>query len=640
MLKNWLKNRTQQLNNTVSIKHYFYFALVFYILGIIVYLIASYFIEKSKLNNKINDILIKAAQSTDYLLPMNYHDRAINRNSINDIEFNEIIQLLTFHANNYNIKYIYTLVEQNGKLYFTSSSATNHEIRTGQNLSYYWQEYSEADKAFFYALKTNLNTFVEYTDRWGTFRTVIIPKVSISGKKYLTCADIDISDIHSQLWKNIVLVFIKALFFSLVILPIFYVLYKYLKKTTTKFKTELDQKEFKVSHAEFLKNQSYEILHLVDEKFQALFYNSPLPIIIISENGKVIDSNKACQDFLSIPKFELNDHIIFTLQFFNSIDDFEKIINELRVNKKLEAYSIVLDTKKGKKPCKIWGTLLQNAQKTEYIFIIQDVSSELKYYKELEKAKKNAEEISLRKTAFIANISHEIRTPLNAIIGFSDLLKEEINNKEHRMEYLDIILSNSKSLLSLMNDLIDFSKIEAGQLKITEGPCYLNQMLGRIEVWANEEIKRKKLTDIKIVKKCSLTDSESIIITDEIRLNQVILNLLSNSLKFTQKGTIQFGYTIDEGNIKFFVIDSGLGMSKEDVEIIFERFGQGKEGQKSKYGGSGLGLSISKRIIELLGGEIWVESELNKGTAFYFTIKHKRFLLNNNDESNKVIKIS
>lgn len=633
MLKNWLKNRIQQLNKKASIKHYFYFALIIYILGIIGYLIASYFIEKAELNNEINDKLVKAAQSIDYLLPMNYHDRAIGRNSINDIEFNEIVQLLTFHANNYNIKYIYTLVEQNGKLYITSSSATNHEMRTGQNLSYYWQEYSEADIAFFNAFKTNLNTFVEYTDRWGTFRTVIIPKVSITGKKYLTCADIDISYIDSLIWEKIIYVFIKALFFTLIILPLFHVLYKYHKKVAFKFKRELSRKEFKVSHEEDLKKQSMQILRLVDEKFQALFYNSPLPMIILSQTGKVIDSNKACQDFLSISKFELNDHIIFTLPFFNSVNDFEKIVEELTINNKLEAYSIVLDTKKGKKPCKIWGTLLKSAQKPQYIFIIQDVSSELKFFKELEEAKKIAEDISLRKSTFIANISHEIRTPLNAIIGFTDLLKEEINNEEHRMEYLDIILSNSKSLLSLMNDLIDFSKIEAGQLKITEGPCYLNQMLGRIEVWANEEIKRKKLTDIKIVKKCSLIDSESIIITDEIRLNQVILNLLSNSLKFTQKGTIQFGYTIDEGNIKFFVIDSGLGMSKEDIEIIFERFGQGKEGQKSKYGGAGLGLSISKRIIELLGGEIWVESELNKGTAFYFTIGYKRFQLHHESEN-------
>lgn len=639
MLKKWLRNRILWFNKKVNIRQYFYLALMIYILGIVGYLTASYFIEKRNVNKEINERLIKAAQSTDYLLPMNYHDRAISRNSINDIEFNEILQLLTFQANNYNIKYIYTLVEQNGKLYITSSSATNHEMRTGQNLSYYWQEYSEADKAFYKAFETNLNTFVEYTDRWGTFRTVIVPKISITGKKFLACADLDISYIDGLIWKNLIFIFFKALFFTLIILPLFHVLYKYHKKVTYDYKSELSKKELKVSHEEELKKHSIQVLRQVDEKFQALFYNSPLPMIILSQNGKVIDSNKACQDFLSIPKFELNDHIIFTLPFFNSVNDFEKIVEELNATKKLEAYSIVLDTKKGNRPCKIWGTLLESAQKPQYIFIIQDVSAELKFFKELEEAKKIAEEISSRKSSFIANISHEIRTPLNAIIGFADLLKEESNDELHRLEYIDIISSNSKSLLSLINDLIDFSKIEAGQLKITEGPCYVNQMLSRLEVWANEEIKRKKLTEIKIEKQCALSDAESIIITDEVRLNQVILNLLNNSLKFTEKGTIRFGYTIVDDNIRFFVIDSGLGMSKEDVEIIFERFGQGKEGKKSKYGGAGLGLSISKRIVELLGGEIWVESELNKGTSFFFTIGFKRFKLNhpfNELDENKI----
>ncbi|MGQ9847526.1 MAG: PAS domain S-box protein [Bacteroidales bacterium] len=372
MLKNWLKNRIQQLNKKISIKHYFYFALTVYITGIVVYLIASYFIEKKDINKRINDKLVNAAQSLDYLLPMNYHDRAISRNSISDIEFNEILQLLTYHANNYNIKYIYTLVEQNGKLYITSSSATNHETRTGQNLSYYWQEYSEADKAFFDAFKTNLTTFVEYTNRWGTFRTLIIPKVSITGKKYLACADIDISYIDSLLWEKIIYVFFKALFFTLIILPLFHVLYKYHKKVAFKLKTELSKKELKVTHEEYLRNQSYQALRLLEEKFQALFYNSPLPMIILSQTGKVIDSNKACQDFLGISKFELNEHIIFTIPFFNSVNDFEKITEELMLNNKLEGYSIVLNTKNGNKPCKIWGTLLKSAQKPEYILIIQD----------------------------------------------------------------------------------------------------------------------------------------------------------------------------------------------------------------------------------------------------------------------------
>jgi len=638
MLKNWLRNRILGIKN-INIKQYLFTAITIYIVGILSFLIVTYYLEKANINGEINDKLAKAAQSIDYLLPMNYHDRAINRGSIGDIEFNEILQQLTLHANNYGIKYIYTIVEQNGKLYFTTSSATNQEMRTGQNLSYYWQEYTEANQAFFKAFEKNTIQFIEYTDRWGTFRTVIIPKISLTGRKYLACADVDISYIDALLWKKFLFTLFKALFFTIIILPLFHVLYKYNKHLTTKYKTELNRKELKVSHEEDLKKHSLELLKQVDEKFKAIFEHSPLPMIILSNSGKVIDSNKACQNFLEIRKFELNDHIIFTLPFFNSVSDFEKIVEELNKNKTISGYSITLNTKKGSIPCKIWGTVLKTTQKPQYIFIIQDITSELNFFKELEEAKKIAEEISLRKSNFIANISHEIRTPLNAIIGFADLLREDYKDEKLRNEYIEVISSNSKTLLSLINDLIDFSKIEAGQLKITEAPCYVNQLLNRLEVWINEEIKNRKL-DIKVEKHCSLSDSDSIIITDEIRLNQILLNLLTNSLKFTKKGFIKFGYELKNNLLQFYVMDSGLGMSKEDIQIIFERFGQGKEGQKSKYGGAGLGLSISKRIVELLGGNIWVESELNKGTVFYFTLSYKKYRFKENNQGEVSVKVN
>lgn len=635
MSASWLKIRIRKFMK-LSIKQYLYIAIIIYIAGILTYLTVSYISEKNNVNKNINNQLIKAAQSLDYLLPMNYHDRAINRTSISDIEFNEILQLLTYHANNYNVKYIYSVVNQNGKLYITSSSATSHEIRTGQNLSYYWQEYSEADKKFYEAFNTNLITYVEYTDRWGTFRTVIIPKLSLTGRKYLECADIDIGYIDSLIWKNLLFVFLKALFFTLIILPLFHVLYKYYRKATFSFKAELNRKELKVTQEEELRKQSIQKLKQVDEKFQALFYNSPLPMIIISQNGKVIDSNKSCQDFLGTGKFDLNDHIIFTIPFFASVNEYEKLTTKLETNKILEGESIVLSTKKGNIPCKIWGSLLESIQKHQYIFIIQDMTNELTFLRELEEAKKIAEDISSRKSSFIANISHEIRTPLNAIIGFTDLLKEDISDEHLKNEYIEIISSNSKNLLLLMNDMIDFSKIEAGQLKITEVPCNLNQLFNRLEIWAKEEIKQRKIEGVTIIKKIAFDDNNSVILTDEARLNQVILNLLTNSMKFTQKGTIEFGYKLQNNKILFFVKDSGLGMDKKDIEVIFERFGQGKEGQKIKYGGSGLGLSISKKIIDLMGGDMWVESEINKGTSFYFTIKYQRFDLIKTNNTNKV----
>ncbi len=226
-----------------------------------------------------------------------------------------------------------------------------------------------------------------------------------------------------------------------------------------------------------------------------------------------------------------------------------------------------------------------------------------------------------------------MRTPLNAIIGFSELLKDDIKDKQLKNEYLDIITSNSKNLLFIINDLIDLSKIEAGQLKIVEGPCYLNQLFNRLEIWLMEELKHKNLQNkIQIIKNIELNDNESIIIADENRLNQILTNLLNNALKFTEEGSIEFGYRIKGQILEFYVKDTGIGMIQEDINLLFKYFAQGTIGKQPKYKGSGLGLAISKRIIELMGGKIWVQSQLNKGTTFYFTLPFKPIVLNDNIE--------
>lgn len=215
-----LNNKLKKIN----IRQYFYLSLTVYLLGIVSYLVVSYFLVKKEINEEINQRLIKAAKSVDYLLPINYHDRAISRKSVSEIEFNEIMQVLSQQANNYEVKYIYSLVESNGRLFFTSSSATSYEIRTGQNLTYYWQEYLEADSRFYEALSKMKITFLDYTDRWGTFRSVLIPKISPSGNKYLLCADVEISYIDYIIWNNLLMIVLKAFFFTIIILPIFFCL--------------------------------------------------------------------------------------------------------------------------------------------------------------------------------------------------------------------------------------------------------------------------------------------------------------------------------------------------------------------------------------------------------------------------------
>jgi PAS domain S-box-containing protein len=623
MYKRWLKHIKHFLNSNLSVKQYLYVALTIYIVGISGFLIYSYTEVKNDIYKSVDKQIVKAASSIDYMLPMNYHDKAISSKSIDDIEFNEITQLLSLHANNYEVKYLYSIIEQNGKLYFTSSSATSDEIRTGQNLTYYWQEYNEADSGFYNAFHTNKTTFVDYTDRWGTFRTAIIPRISSAGNKYIICADIETSFINAEIFKNLLFVILKALFFTIIILPLFYVLYKYYKVVTGNYQSVLLKQTHQLTLHQELQKQSIQSLKQTEEKFNALFYTSPLPMIIIDKKGKIIDSNNAFYDFVGLSKSEVNNHIIFTLPFFNSAGDFETICQKLQADKKLLDYSINVSGYKGETPVKIWGSILELFNMPHYVLIIQNISQEKQLFTDLENAKKIAEDTSTRKSMFLANMSHEIRTPLNAIVGFADLLREDYDKEEARNEYINIITLSCRNLLMLINDLIDFSKIEAGQLKISEKPCYLNQMMKRLDFWLHEEITSKKLVNVNHLLTLGLDDADSIIFSDELRISQVVTNLLSNALKFTSHGTIEFGYKVQSNALLFFVKDSGAGMSSEDLEKIFIRFEQGMEGSKEKYNGTGLGLSISKKIVELLNGKIWVESEQNIGTTFYFSIPHK-----------------
>jgi len=238
-------------------------------------------------------------------------------------------------------------------------------------------------------------------------------------------------------------------------------------------------------------------------------------------------------------------------------------------------------------------------------------------------AKEKAEESDKLKTAFLANMSHEIRTPMNAIIGFSDLLSEDDLTQEDKIDFISKIKSSGRSLMSLINDIIDIAKIEAGQLKVAESACNLNQVLSDL-YGTFEELKStsgKKSINLNLV----VPDSKNnlIVMTDPMRLQQVLTNLLSNALKFTEFGTIEFGYIIEQNLLSFFVKDSGIGILRSKQKLLFQRFSQLDPSTTRKYGGTGLGLAISKNLVDLLGGAIGMESNPGKGSTFYFNIPYK-----------------
>src|SRR3989339_71460 len=255
---------------------------------------------------------------------------------------------------------------------------------------------------------------------------------------------------------------------------------------------------------------------------------------------------------------------------------------------------------------------------------VNDVTDHIKKEEELEKAKQKAEDSDNLKSYFLANMSHEIRTPMNGILGFAELLKDPDINEEKKLEYVERINSCGIHLLHLINDIIDISKLEAGKIAVYERECSLSALFFELFFFFQSENVRNDKSKIELVLQKEIEDDKGRILTDITRLRQILTNLIGNAIKFTRQGQVAFGYTFkDKQNVLFFVKDTGIGIPKEKLSIIFDRFRQVDSSTTRKFGGTGLGLAISKGLVELLGGTIWVESEEHEGSVFYFTIPNK-----------------
>ncbi|HBO73658.1 MAG TPA: hypothetical protein DD653_03080 [Marinilabiliales bacterium] len=242
-----------------------------------------------------------------------------------------------------------------------------------------------------------------------------------------------------------------------------------------------------------------------------------------------------------------------------------------------------------------------------------------KYQEELIKAKEKAEESDKLKSAFLANMSHEIRTPMNGIIGFSELFIQDDISPEKRRSYANIVIESGKQLLTIVDDILDISKIEVGQITLYNQPVTVNDIITELFSFYSPKAKDQNLS---LFPYKDLSDVQSVILTDKQRLVQVLNNLLSNAFKFTNKGHISFGYAAKGDYLEFFVQDTGAGIPEHMHQLIFERFRQVENHTIQRFRGTGLGLSISQKLVELLGGKIYLESEENVGTKFYFTIPY------------------
>lgn len=254
---------------------------------------------------------------------------------------------------------------------------------------------------------------------------------------------------------------------------------------------------------------------------------------------------------------------------------------------------------------------------------------------DLDLARRKAEESDMLKSAFLSNMSHEIRTPMNAILGFSNLLSHPDINVDEKDEFINLIRINGKNLLTLVEDIIDISKIDSGQLQIKNAPCKLHDVLLQVYESFKDDLKRRGLFNLKLYLKEGVSDQNMRILTDEHRLRQILVNLIGNAVKFTDRGYVEFGYSLtNERFIRFYVKDTGVGLPNGKEDEVFERFSKFNSTKDRIYGGTGIGLSIVKHLVDLMGGEVRVESEQLVGTTFYFTLPYHRMSVEKGSHEN------
>jgi len=209
---------------------------------------------------------------------------------------------------------------------------------------------------------------------------------------------------------------------------------------------------------------------------------------------------------------------------------------------------------------------------------------------------------------------------MNGIIGFSEMLLKPNLSDDKRKHFSNIITDGCQQLLGIINDVLDISKIETGQVSLLVTEVNINEIIIDMLLFFKATANKN---NISLYQKKSLPDHQANIQTDGIKLKQILTNLISNAIKFTKQGYVEYGYSLKDGMIEFYVKDTGIGIKSELYNVIFERFRQAETSNSRTYGGTGLGLSISKALVELLGGRIWVESEVGEGATFFFTIPHK-----------------
>lgn len=372
-----------------------------------------------------------------------------------------------------------------------------------------------------------------------------------------------------------------------------------------------------------LKEKHQQLKWAIEASNDALWdYDLKSETIYISKRWYAMLGYKPKESFININTW---------LSFIHD-EDKESTLKAIENSIKKRKYTIFIEYRMKAKDnswkwilCKGKAVTFDNRNKAlRFIGTNTDITEIKEYQQQLIDSKNKAEESDRLKSAFLANMSHEIRTPMNGIIGFSELLERPTISDQNRKKFTTIIRNRSIELLHIINDILDISKIEAGQLQISYKEFNLNEIIEDLYSLEKEKINQEKKQIILKYSKFFEND-KSYIISDNFRLKQILTNLIDNAIKFTDEGYVEFGYELKDNELIFHVKDTGIGIKPSEQKKIFERFIQADISLTRKYSGAGLGLSICKGILKLLHGKIWVESELEKGSCFYFSIPYKSY---------------
>ena len=359
-----------------------------------------------------------------------------------------------------------------------------------------------------------------------------------------------------------------------------------------------------------------------EAKFRNLINSLPDPVLLVDFQGRIVFCNEIAMKTFD---YKIDEMLNCTMEDLipkhfrkNHVTLRNEYISEPKSRAMGEGKELFAQRKDGSEfPTEIMLEPVEINGNQFIIAIVRDITARKSSEIELIEAKNKAQESDRLKSAFLANMSHEVRTPLNSIIGFSELLGDPDFEEDQKNGFIQHIIASGNNLLTIISDIMDISKMESGEITIRKKPINAHEyVLGIYEQFSFQAATHK----LELILNLPDNDKETEIFADTERLRQIFNNMIGNAFKFTVNGSIEIGYRHKGEMVEFFVKDTGIGIPASYHDKIFDRFRQVEDEKTRKYGGNGLGLAITKNLVELMGGKIWVDSEEGKGSTFYFTM--------------------